>query len=146
MGVLGHFRDSVTIVNRTIGGGEFERNLNVRYDGEDIVIRPGENHGFPRVAVEFAIRQNPLMGSKHPIDPRKFISLVGIVGSKKFPVDPIPEEVLKRASQALEVVDRDGDFSGEPMRKVRLLKKSGYSPYEAQADAGTGFDVNRNID
>jgi hypothetical protein len=146
MGVLGHFKDSVTIVNRTIGAGAYERVLNVRYDGEDITLQPGENHGFPRVAVPYAIKQNPLMGSKHPIDPRKFISLIGVEGSKNYPVTPIPEDVLRKAAGALEVVDRDGSFYGEPMEKRQLLKRSGFTAYEAQSAVPSDFDVNRNIE
>lgn len=146
MGVLGVAKESVTIVNRTIGGGKYERAINVRFDGEDISIPPGEFHGFPKVAVPYAIKQNPLMGSKHPVDPRKFISLIGVVGSKNYPVTPLPEEVLKKASESLEVVDRDGSFYGEPMEPRKLLKKTGYTPYEAQVAIPSDFDVNRNID
>lgn len=146
MGVLGHFKDSVTIVNRTIGGGKYERNLNVRFDGEDITLKPGVNYGFPRVAVPYAIKQNILMGSKHPVDPRKFISLIGVEGSKHYPVTPISEEELAKASRRLEVVDRDGEFYDEPMEKRKLLKKTGFSSYEAQVAVPSDFDVNRNIE
>jgi hypothetical protein len=124
MGVLGVFRDSVTLVNRT------NRVLNVRYDGEDIVLQPGENPGFPKVAVQYAKNQNPLMGSKHPINPRKFISLVGVKGSKDE-VTPIPDEVMAQADRKLEVIDRSGEFHNSPMRgNVKVLNK-GFDPYEA---------------
>ena len=146
MGVLGNFRDSVTVYNRTIGAGAYERDLNVRYDGEDIKLKPGANPGFPRVAIEYAVKQNPLMGSKHPVDPRKYISLVGVEGYKKLPCEPIDEMTLATAAQALEVVDRDGSFYGEPMEKRKLLKKTGYSSYEARVDLPGEFDVNRNIE
>lgn len=139
MGVLGQFRDSVTLVNRT------DRVLNVRYDGEDISIQPGENHGFPKVAVPYAKKQNPLMGSKHPNDPRRYISLVGVKGTKDN-VTPIPAEVLAAADLKLEVVDRDGEFHGEPMGKRVLLKKTGYTAYEAAVELPGEFDVNRSIE
>jgi hypothetical protein len=139
MGVLGVFRDSVTLVNRT------SRPLNCRYDGEDITVQPGENPGFPRVAVPYAKKQNPLMGSKHPVDPRKYISLVGVKGTKDD-VTPIPDEVMLAADRRLEAVDRDGEFYGEPMAKRVLLKKSGYTPYEAAVELPGDFDVNKNID
>lgn len=145
MGVLGNFRDAVTIINRTIGAGEFERDLNVRFDGEDILLKPGENHGFPLVAVPYARKQNPLMGSKHPTNPTLYISLVGVKGTKDD-VTPIPEDVLARAAGCLEVIDRDGSFHGEPERKVQLLRKKGFSAYEAQTALPSEFDVNRNID
>jgi len=146
MGVLGVFRDSVTLVNRT------NRVLNVRYDGEDIAIAPGENPGFPRVAVPYAKKQNPLRGSKHPIDPRIYICLVGIKADvtkserQKDDISPIADDVLVRADQELEVIDRDGKYHGEPQRKVQLLKKSGYTAYEAQVELPGDFDVNRNIE
>lgn len=146
MGILGNYRESVTIYNRTEGAEEFERNLNVRYDGEDIILKPGANHNFPKVVVPYALKQNPLMGSKHPRNPTKFISLVGVEGSRNYPTTPLPKAVLAKAAGALEVVDRDGDFYGEPMEKVKLLKKSGYTPYEAQYAVAADFDVNPNIE
>ena len=136
MGVLGTFNNSVTLINRT------NRELNVRYDGEDIKLKPGENPGFPLVAVPYAKRQNPLMGSKHPINPMKFISLVGVKDTTDN-ITPIPQEVLDRADGKLEVIDRSGEFYGQPMRQnVKLLHKE-FDPYEA----GVGdFDGSSNID
>jgi hypothetical protein len=143
MGILGVYRDAVTLVNRT------SRPLNVRYDGEDITIQPGENPGFPRVAVEFAKRQNPLMGSKHPNDPRRFIMLVGVKAAEgqkqKDDITPISDDVLHQADGKLELVDRSGEFHGMPMRKVKVLNQ-GYTPYEAEAAQGGSFDVNKAID
>lgn len=138
MGVLGTFRDSVTLVNRT------PRILFCRYDGEDISIQPGENPGFPRVAAPYAKKQNPLMGSRHPINPTRFISLVGVKGTKDD-VNPIPASVLAHADTQLESIDRNGDFSGEPMSKVKLLKRTGFDPYEAMTHLPTDFDNNPNI-
>lgn len=132
MGILGTFRDSVTLVNRTT------RQLAVRYDGEDILLAPGENPGFPKEAAPYARKQNILKGSQHPINPGKYISLVGVKGQDDC--TPIPEEVLRAADEKLEPIDRSGEYYGEPMRKVKLLKKSGFDPYEAQVDQGTGVD------
>ena len=144
MGVLGNFRESVTLVNRT------NRNLNVRYDGEDITLPPGDNPNFPRVAVPYAKKQNPLMGSKHPNDPRKFISLVGVrarVGEKqRDAIDPIAIEVLAEADTKLEVLDRSGQWHNEPMREVKLLKKTPYSAYEAQCAINPEFSAGKNIE
>lgn len=139
MGILGHFRDSVTLVNRT------SRPLNCRYDGEDIVLPPGEIPGFPKIAVPYAKKQNPLMGSKHPSNPTKYICLVGVKGTKDD-VSPISDATMAIADGKLEVLDRDGSFHGEPMRQVVLLKRSGYSAYEAAVVVPGEFDVNKNIE
>lgn len=140
MGVLGVFRDAVTLVNRT------DRELTVRYDGEDIKLHPGENPGFPAVAVPYAKKQNPLMGSKHPINPTKYISLVGVKGTKDD-ITPIPPEVLAKADQALEVVDRSGEFHGRPMRQNVKVLNRGFDPYEAMADPGALMgDANASLD
>lgn len=144
MGVLGTFRDSVTLINRTLGAGEFEQDLNVRFDGEDICLKPGENPGFPLVAVPYAKKQNPLKGSKHPINPTIYISLVGVKESKDD-CSPIDERTLAIAAGKYEVVDRSGEFYGEPMREVRLLKRTPTSNYEAQTSLPSDFEVNRNI-
>jgi hypothetical protein len=144
MGVLGVFRDSVTLVNRT------DRNLNVRYDGEDITIVPGENQGFPKIAVPYAKRQNPLKGSKHPIDPRIFISMVGVKArpneKQKDDISPIPLDVLAKADGKLELIDRDGEWHGEPQRKVQLLKKTPYTAYEAQMAIDAEFSSGKNVE
>lgn len=127
MGVLSIYQDSVTLINRT------SRVLVGRYDGEDIRITPGKNPGFPKVAVQYMKNQNILKGSKHPSDPRKFICLIGVEGTKDD-VTPIPDSVLMAADEKFEAVDRNGEFWGEPMREVKLLKKSPYSSYEAMVD------------
>jgi hypothetical protein len=146
MGVLGVYKESVTMVNRT------SRPLNVRYDGEDMTLQPGENPGFPRVAVPFARNQNPLMGSKHPINPRKFISLVGVKaapGQKQVDdITPIDEETLERADHKLEVIDRSGEFHNSAMRgNVKVLNR-GFDPDEAGCGgdfAGTSTDINSGL-
>lgn len=127
MGVLSTYQESVTLINRT------SRVLTGRYDGEDIRIQPGENPGFPKVAVQYVKNQNILKGSKHPSDPRKFICLIGVKGSKDD-VSVIPDATLVEADERFEAVDRKGEFWGEPMRDVKLLKKSGYSSYEAMVE------------
>lgn len=139
MGVLGAYKESVTLINRT------NRFLNVRFDGEDTQLAPGENPGFPKIAVPYAKKQNPLMGSKHPVDPRRYICLVGVKDTKDD-VTPIPQDVLDRADRCLEVVDREGLFYGEPMERRQLLKRTPYSPYEAAVTLPGEFDVNRNIE
>jgi hypothetical protein len=141
MGVLGTFRDSVTLVNRTT------RDLNVRYDGEDITLKPGENPGFPAVAVSYAKAQNKLNGSQHPINLNKYIALVGVKGSKDD-VTPIPDEVLARADAKFEIVDRDGSHWGSPMRQNVKLLNRGFDAFEAGVGAmdGTNIDSNATLD
>lgn len=131
MGVLGYYRDAVVLVNRT------DRLLNVRYDGEDIQLQPGENPGFPKLAVGFAKRQNKLMGSQHPLNPMRFISLVGVKGVDDC--TPIPQEVLERADKKLEVVDRYGEHWGDTgglRENVKLQRKVGFDAFEAQVSMG----------
>lgn len=127
MGILSTYADSVTLVNRT------SRVLSGRYDGEDIAIQPGDNPGFPKVAVQYIKNQNILKGSKHPSDPRKYICLVGVKGSKDD-CTVIPDAVLAEADERFEAVDRKGEFWGEPMREVKLMKKSAYSSYDAAVE------------
>lgn len=138
MGILGTFRDSVTLVNRT------PTPLNVRFDGEDICLQPGDNPGFPRVAIPYAKKQNPLMGSKHPINPTLYICLVGVKDTKDD-CSPISAVTLATAAGKLEVIDRSGEFHGEPQRAVKLLKRNGYSAYEAAVELPGDYEVNRNI-
>jgi hypothetical protein len=142
MGILGHYADTVTLVNRTIGAEEFERDLNVRYDGEDLTLKPGENTGVPRVAAQFALNQNPLMGSANPLQATKYaVCLVGIKadpdhGVKGTDCTPISKVVLAKAAGKYEVLDRSGEFWDEPMQKAVLRrKKKAYDPSEARAVA-----------
>lgn len=124
MGVLTDYRESVTLINRT------SRILAVRYDGEEIELLPGENPGFPAIAVAYAKVQNKLRGSLNPINPYKFICLVGVKGSKDD-LSPITDETMALADQKLEIVDRSGEFWGEVMGKRVLLRRRGFDPYEA---------------
>jgi len=138
MGVLGIYRDAVVLVNRT------DRILNVRYDGEDIKLQSGENPGFPIVAVPFAKAQNPLMGSRHPNSPGKFISLVGVKGTKDD-ITAIPRAVLEEADQELEVIDRKGKYWNRPMRQNVRLLNHGFDPEEAGVQ-GSYQDSNMSLD
>ena len=137
MGVLGNVLESVTLINRS------DRTLTVRYDGEEMRLKPGKTLGFPKVAVPYAKKQNPLMGSQHPYDPTRYISLIGVEGVDDC--SPIGAEMLKEADGKYERVDRSGEFHGEPMAKVKLLRKSGFTSYEAQVVMPDSFDVNKNI-
>lgn len=139
MGVLSHYGTAVTLINRTLGAGEFEQSLNARYDGEDITLKPGENHGIPQIVVEFAKRQNVLKGSVHPLNPNKFICLVGVKDSRDD-VSPISEAVMRHAATKYEALDRSGEFWDEPLSPAKLgRKKINWSPETARAGIGGGF-------
>ena len=59
---MGIFQEMVIVVNRT------PVPLNVRFDGQDTVLPPGES-ALPKVAVGYAKNQNPIMGSADPNNP-----------------------------------------------------------------------------
>lgn len=137
MGVLGNFKDSVTLVNRT------SRVLGCRYDGEDIKLKPGDNPGFPSIAVPYAKRQNVLMGSRHPTSAAKFISMVGVKGVDDC--TPIPDEVMAQADNELEAIDRKGKYWNRPLRQnVRVLNQE-FDPEEAGV-GGLSIDANATLD
>ena len=98
-------QETVTLINRTTSP------LKVTFDGMDIPIKPGVNHGFPAVCVPYAKAQNPLMGSKHPFSPTHFESLVGVEGTKD-PITPLEQ------SDAVELFDRSklGGLAGQAVR------------------------------
>jgi hypothetical protein len=113
------FGDVVTLVNRT------KRVLNVRFDGKDADIQPGENPGFPRVAVPFAKAQNPLMGSENPYNPTSFQSLVGVKDTKDpiTPIDNDPKNVQR--------VDRKKIVGRYNAKNTREVDAGGFSAYDA---------------
>jgi hypothetical protein len=94
--------ETVCLVNRT------NRMLKATFDGADIPIHPGENHGFPAVVVPYAKAQNRIMGSTDPYSPVTFASLVGVKGTAD-PVTPIEQ------SDKQEVFDRSklGGLAGQ---------------------------------
>ena len=59
---MGIFFEQVAVVNRAPVA------LNVRFDGQDITIPPGESQ-IPKVAVNYAKNQNPIMGTADPDNP-----------------------------------------------------------------------------
>lgn len=89
---------TVTLVNRTRGI------LLCTFDGEQITIEPGENPGFPAVAVPYAKEQNPIMGTQDPLRPSVRKYLVGVKPAKgvdsRDDISPIEQ------SQSVELLDR----------------------------------------
>lgn len=82
---MGIFHEQVIVVNRA------PETLNVRFDGQDINLPPGES-AIPKVAVEYAKRQNTIMGSGDPSNPSMSGAryLVGVKG--KDECDPLTKE------------------------------------------------------
>jgi len=54
----GIFQETTTLFNRAPIA------LNVRFDGSEKTLMPGENPGIPKLAVAFARKQNPIMGTQ----------------------------------------------------------------------------------
>jgi hypothetical protein len=109
--------ETVTLINRTKG------TLQCTFDGHTYDLVPGENHGFPKVAVPFAKRQNPVMGSEDPYNPIKFNSLVGVKDTSD-PVTPIKQ------TDAVERIDRS-KVRGMG-RKARVMEGDPASAFEAR--------------
>lgn len=82
----------VTVVNRS------SHPLTATFNGKHYVLQPGENK-YPLVVAFAARRQNPRMGSEHPMNPNRFDSLVGIV-EHGDPITPLEQ------SDAIERMDR----------------------------------------
>ncbi len=59
---MGIFHEQTRIINRA------PVNLTARFDGQDMTLHPGENL-IPKMAVQFAKNQNPIMGTASPTDP-----------------------------------------------------------------------------
>lgn len=83
---MGIFYQMADVVNRAPVA------INVRFDGQDIALTPGINR-IPKVAIQYAKNQNPIMGSQDPENPH--ISggqfLIGVVGSRDN-CTPLTEE------------------------------------------------------
>lgn len=105
--------ETVTLTNRS------SKTLNAIFDGQTFVLKPGDNHGFPSVAVQYAKDQNPLMGSQDRYD---FYGNKFLVGVKAWgdPVTPLEQ------SDAIERLDRetieDEGRTAVPGPKVRVRR------------------------
>ena len=74
--MAGIFQEVVTLFNRA------PIDLNVRFDGQDLTLKPGKNHGVPKIVVSLAKSQNPVMGTEEWTDPTSYRSLIGVLDSK----------------------------------------------------------------
>lgn len=88
----------VTLINRTT------HQLVCTFDGEQLTIEPGENPGFPAVAVPYAKEQNPIMGTQDPLRPSVRKYLVGVKPTKG--VDSNDDVSPIEQSDKVELLDR----------------------------------------
>jgi hypothetical protein len=124
------YGETVTLVNRT------KKTLSARWDGRDETILPGENPGFPKVAVCNAKMQNPLMGSEDETNPT-VSGCEYLVGVKAKPgekqIDDIsPIEQNERA------VSR---YVLEPVKKGQKLDVRVIKTNRASVATASGFEA-----
>jgi formylglycine-generating enzyme required for sulfatase activity len=102
------WNDLVTVVNRTM------RKLEVRVDGETVVLEPRSETKLPRFVAEMACRQHPVMGTEDPYNPRAFDMLVGV---REWKHDCTPIE----QSDSVERLDRSA-LADEAARGAKVVK------------------------
>ena len=106
----------VTLVNRTA------KRLTVKFDANDYFLEPGENT-VPKILVGFAKNQCILMGSEDAINPKDFVTLVGVPG--KDDCSPLEQDENEPTRVKLASIVGDG---------VKIVKrgKKQRSNFEAQ--------------
>lgn len=89
-------------------------------DSKHHALQPGENFGFNTAQAQFAMKQNPLMGSGdyHSLE---FVSLVGIKGETDCA--PIDESVLLEAMDKIEWFDREASGLNQVRGRVKPVRK-----------------------
>lgn len=129
---MGIFYDMAIVVNRAPIA------ISARFDGQDIVLPPGET-SIPKVAVNYAKNQNPIMGSADPNNPS--ISgaryLIGVKGSSDD-CDPLTKKEWDAHCEAacrLDWKDLIGDTL-KPGEKVVVKGKKGGYQAKSSFDAG----------
>lgn len=125
------FPETVTLVNRT------SKVLFVTFDGQTKALEPGENPGFPLIAVWHAKKQNVLMGSEDPNNPMSRTYLVGVkvkAGQKqKDDISPLEQ------SDAPQFLNREELDTAPGVKKVMLRGRKKASAFDAgvpQSDDG----------
>jgi len=129
--MAGIFPQTVTLVNRS------SKVLYCTFDGETKKLEPGENPGFPLVAVWHAKKQNVRMGSEDPNNPMSRIYLVGVkakAGEKqKDDISPLEQ------SDAPQFLNREELDTAPGVRTVQLRGRKKHSAFDAgvpQSDDG----------
>jgi hypothetical protein len=122
------FGETVTLVNRT------SKVLNARFDGRDQTIQPGENPGFPKIAVAYAKSQNVLMGSEDPENPSPS-GMEYLVGVKATPqrddISPIEQ------SDAPQRYNRESLRESYLPKSKEVVRKTKINAHTARVGTGT---------
>lgn len=133
---MNFFGDTVTIINRAPWP------INVRWDGKDVTLQPGETPGFPRLAVPYAKNQNPLMGSEDPEDPSRFEYLVGVKGSKRDNLKPLTKAEIEQHETSPQRLNRAamqemrGDVKAREVVRGKKQPSAFQARYEISNDGG----------
>jgi hypothetical protein len=93
----------IVLVNRT---GE---NIPFTADSRHYILHPGDNFGYTEGHAQFAMKQNPLMGSEDYLT-LEFQSLVGykLDGKEIYPCAALSDEELLASMDSRERFDRNG--------------------------------------
>jgi hypothetical protein len=135
---MGIFFEQVTLINRA------PIDLTVMFDGQCKTLTPGENI-VPRVVVEFAKNQNPIMGSANPNDPS--ISggryLVGVKGALDEEVEPLtPEEWEAHLGRPCRINEEEAfqeRYGGDPKARLVVHGKGRKTTANSRNEAGAGY-------
>lgn len=137
---MSFFGEIVTLINRA------PITLNCRYDGKDVVLQPGENHGFAKVAVIYAKNQNPINGTEDPNNPSigGCRYLVGVKGSKDN-CKPLTKEEWTLHLSKPQRLNRDLiiEERGDPKSREVVKGKKVRSTFEASVP-GFSDDMTSN--
>lgn len=121
--------DPIVLVNRTAHPLEFTA------DGRTYKLTPGDNYGYVRPHAQYAMAQNPLMGTEDFYS-LEFESLVGIKGESAC--DPIADDVLEEVNKT-EVErfnrERNGMRSGmkvQPRHRMPTGRTGGVTSHATQ--------------
>ncbi len=136
---MGIFFEQVTLINRA------PVNLTVMFDGQCKTLTPGENI-VPRVVVEFAKNQNPIMGSANPNDP----SIDGgqyLVGIKDGPpgeqTEPLtPEEWEAHLGRPCRIDEEEAfreRYGADPKARMVVHGKGRKTTANSRNEAGAGY-------
>ena len=128
---MGIFYSQKVVVNRT------PWELNVRFDGQDITIPPGESV-LPELTIGYAKNQNPIMGSADPNNPSMSGAryLLGVKGQDDC--TPLTKAELLAHSNAACRMDYKEliEDTLKPGEKIVVKGKKGGTQAKSAFDAG----------
>lgn len=141
---LGVFPDLVEIVNRC------PWNITVTFDGQSKTLKPGSNM-VPGVVVQYALNQNPLMGSADTNNPTVTGCeyLIGIVSRERnYPTEPLTADQIAQQTNSpcrfdyLALMEERMDTKRE---KVVLKGRKNPSSFEAKGRPSSAEDFTSGI-